>query len=230
MFRISIAGLTVEIDNKYGYVRALAKDYITEAAPDFAVSCTSAEIELEANGIYSPEYSESIVIYRKIAEALPRYGAVVFHGAVLASDLRAYAFTARSGVGKTTHINNWLKAFGKEYHVLNGDKPIIRKMNGRFYACGTPWQGKENLGVNEMKPLEVLAFLGRGEKNEARKIDSSVALMPFMSQIYIPNSEREAELALALAGEILGGASLFSLRVNMDEESAWVARRAFEGN
>lgn len=230
MFRISLAGLTVEIDNKYGYIKALAKDYITEGEANFAVGCTAEEIEREANGVYSPEYSESIVIYRKIAEVLPRYGAVVFHGAVLASDTQAYAFTARSGVGKTTHINNWLRAFGEEYHVLNGDKPILRKIDGKFYACGTPWQGKENLGVNEMKPLGAVAFLARGEKNEAKPIDSSLALMPFMSQIYIPNSEREAELALALAGEILDGASLFSLRVNMDVESAAVARKAFEGN
>ena len=226
MFRISIANLTVEIDNKYGYIKALAKDYITDAPADFSVKAESAEIEREAAGEYSLEYSESIVIYRKIAEVLPKYGAVVFHGAVIATEEEAYAFTARSGVGKTTHINNWLKEFS-DIHVLNGDKPILREIHGKIYACGTPWQGKENLGVNEIKPLSAIALLGRGEENEAKPISAPEALMPFMSQIYIPNSEEGAEAALEIAGKILESVALFKLRVNMDVQSADVARAAF---
>ena len=228
MFRISIAALTVEIDNKYGYVKALAKDYLTDEDADFSVSADMDEIMAEAEVGFSPEYSESIVIYRKIAEKLPLYGALVFHGAVIATENHAYAVTARSGVGKTTHITNWLKAFGGEVHILNGDKPILRKIEGKICACGTPWQGKENMGRNEIKPINTIAFLGRAEKNEVFSIDSAKALMPFMSQIYIPNSEREAELALELAGEILESVSLYSLRVNMDVESAQVARAAFD--
>ena len=160
---------------------------------------------------------------------LPKYGALVFHGAVIATDIEAYAFTARSGVGKTTHINNWLRAFGGDIHILNGDKPILRKIGGKICACGTPWQGKENMGVNEIKPLKAIAFLSRSEKNRAAKVGASSVLMPFMTQIYIPNSEREADLALALAADILESAELYSLGVNMDIESAMVARAAFDG-
>jgi hypothetical protein len=231
MFRISIAGLTVEIDNKYGYVRALAKDYITEAAPDFAVSCTSAEIELESNGIYSPEYSESIVIYRKIAEVLPRYGAVVFHGAVLASDSRAYAFTARSGVGKTTHIRLWKEAFGDKVSILNGDKPVLRVIDGKIYACGTPYNGKEGYGKQGVKLLSGIAFLERGEENSYSKISASEGLVRFMGQIYM-NAENPLAMTrtLRFANKALSEIPLYEFKCNMDISAAEMAKEAFLSN
>lgn len=228
MLKINVAGLTVSIDNKYGHIENLGKDYITEKESDFSVSVSDEKITAEKNAVpgadFSEGYCESICIYREIAERLPEYNAFVFHGCVIAYDGAAYLFTAQSGVGKTTHARNWLSRFGDRVHVLNGDKPIIRIVNGIPYASGTPWQGKENYGVNETLPLKAILFIERGENNVASEISKSDALVKLMKQIYLPKRDALAlSKTMRLADELLSKVSLIRLVCNKDEESAQVA-------
>lgn len=231
MLRIKIAGLSVEIDNKYGYIENLAKDYLTENGCDFKVSVSSDKIAQEKNSSpydnLSDGYCESICIYREIAERLPEYDAFVFHGCAIAHAGCAYLFTAQSGVGKTTHARNWLSRFGNEVHILNGDKPIIRIIDGAPYVSGTPWQGKENYGVNETLPLKAIVFLERGETNVASVASKSDCLVKLMKQIYLPRANAVSlSKTMRLADKILDTVSLLRLSCNKEEESAQVAFNA----
>lgn len=231
MINISIAGLNITLKNRYSFVERIAKDYINDfEAAHFSVEATDTEIAEErdkSDYSFDNGYLESIVLYRNIAERLPEYDAFVFHGAVIACEGRAYAVTARSGVGKTTHLRLWLREFGDSVHILNGDKPILRVIDGKVYACATPWRGKEGYGVNEMLPLCGIAFLERSDTNSASLVSASEGLVRFASQIYIPKDPRTAPLALACANKILSRVPLHTIRANMEPEAARVARAAF---
>lgn len=232
MLKLSIAGLIVGVDNKYAYTSELCRDYLTDSGEvDLAVSATADDLKKEAEGSdrsYSEAYLESIAIYRKIAEKIPEFDGIVFHGAVIALEGKAYAVTAKSGVGKTTHISIWLREFGSEVHILNGDKPILRVINGEVYAAGTPWRGKENFGISEMLPLCGIAFLERAEKSSCEPIGISEALVPFINQIYVPKSESTAPLALSVANKIISSVPMLKLRADMSPEAARIAREAFQ--
>lgn len=229
MITVKLANLSIGIDNKYGLIEKLAKDYITDEPPVFTVSVTDADIEREAamsEDEHTPGYLESITLYRKIAERLPEYDAVVFHGAVLSYRGKAYAFTARSGVGKTTHTRLWISTLGDDIHYLNGDKPIIRMIDGTPYAFGTPWKGKEGYGVNESAPLEAIALLERGETNTALPIPSREGVLRLVKQIYIPKDPLSAARTMRIADSILSTVRFVELKCNMDPEAAHVAARA----
>ena len=229
MLKIKIAGIPIGINNRYRHVEQLCRDYLTDEEPLFTVSATDEELAKEkelSGGTYSPGYLESVVIYRNIAEQIPRYDAVVFHGAVLNKDGKAYAFTARSGVGKTTHTRLWLDEFGDSVHYLNGDKPIIRIIDGTPYAFGTPWQGKEGYGVNESAPLVAIALLERNEKNSATLIDPKDGTVRLIKQIYIPRDSVSAALAMRIADSIIRSTRLVELKCNKEREAAMVAYRA----
>ena len=229
MITVKIAELAIGIDNRYEYVKTLASDYLTDETPLFTVVATDAELEEERARTeieFSNGYLESIVVYRKIAEILPKYDAFVFHGAILNYNGEAYAFTARSGVGKTTHTRLWLQEFSGDVHYLNGDKPIIRIIDGKPYAAGTPWRGKENYGVNEMAPLKGIALLDRGEKNTAQQIDTAVAVLRLVSQIYLPTEREAVHLTMRLADKIIRSVRFIELKCNMDREAAHIARKA----
>lgn len=233
MIKIEIARLPIAIDNKYGYLPYIAKDYLTDKEPLFEVSATEEQMQSELSLLSEPmdrKYLEASAVFRSIGEELPLYSAFVFHGAVIALDGVAYAVTARSGVGKTTHLSLWLREFGDRVHILNGDKPILRIIDGKVYACATPWRGKEGYGVNEMLPLGGIAFLKRAETNSAARLSPSEALFDFLSQIYIPKRSDTAKLALSLADSILKSVPLYALFVNMDKEAARVAMNAFVHN
>lgn len=233
MIKIRIADLTVGIDNRFDYIVELAHDYLTEGDADFTVSVTDAELDEEraqSEYAFSRGYLESIVAYRKIAEELPRYDAFVFHGAVLNLDGEAYAFTAPSGTGKTTHTRLWLREFGSRVHYLNGDKPIIRFKDGIPYAYGTPWRGKEGYGVNESAPLRAIAFLGRGEVNTAAEIPSTEIATRLITQIYVSRKNpMQAVLTMRLADRLTRTVRLIDLRCNMEPDAAHVSLRAMRG-
>lgn len=231
---LSLAGLTVEVKNRYGYLEKLAADYMASGTDiDFSVEVTDEDIEAErelSEYEFGVGYLESIAVYRKIAERLPEYNAVVFHGAVIAEDGEAYAITARSGVGKTTHVSLWQSAFGDKVHILNGDKPILRMIDGKVYAAGTPWRGKEGYGVAEMLPLAAVGFLERAAEPSAVPISKDGATVRFASQIYIPGTPRGASLALGTLNGIINAVRLYEIRANMNEESAIASHDAFKNN
>ena len=229
MFNISLAGISVGIDNRYAEIENISRDFLTDEPAEFTVRATDAELQAElALGTGAPpELCESIVLYRKIAERLPEYDALVFHSAIIAIDGKAYAITARSGVGKTTHLRLWLQAFGDRVYILNGDKPTVRRINGQIYVSGTPWRGKEGYGRAGMLPLCGIGFLKRSAENFAEDITPEQALNDFLAQIYIPK-HAGAVKTLALADEMLSSIPLVRLHVNMDISAPAVALAAFE--
>lgn len=231
---ISIAGLAIEIKNRYSYIEKLAAEYISDSDNiDFCVEATDEDIEFEkemSEYEFSRGYLESIAVYRKIAERLPEYGAVVFHGAVIAEEGTAYAVTARSGVGKTTHLSLWREAFGEKVYILNGDKPVLRIIDGVVYASGTPWRGKEGYGVPGMLPLAAVGFLKRAAEPSAERIAADSAAVMLASQIYIPSMPKAASLALGVLNRIINSVGLYEIRANMDVQSAHVSREALKNN
>ena len=231
MLVIKIADIAIGLDNRYEFIEKFAADYLSDEQPEFTVCATDEDIEAErkiAEASYPSDYLESIVMYRKIAEKLSEYEALVFHGAVIELDGKAYAITAHSGVGKTTHVRLWLREFGDRVRILNGDKPILRVIDGKIYACGTPWRGKEHYGVNAMRELAGIAFLDRGLENRAYRIDSKGITLKFMNQIYLGKKDAlMISRTMRLADKILKCVPLYQLECNMDPEAAHVAYRAF---
>ena len=229
MIVVKLADLPIGIDNRYDFIEVYAKDYITDDPPTVTVSVTDEDIEREraaVDGDFSLGYLESIAVHRKIAELMPGYNAVVFHGAVLGYKGKAYAFTARSGVGKTTHTRHWLSEIGGDVHYINGDKPIIRLIDGIPYAFSTPWRGKEGYGVNESAPLAAIALLERGEHNTALPICAKEGVIRLVKQIYIPKDPISAVQAMRVADGILSAVRFIELKCNMEPEAAHVAAEA----
>ena len=230
MIKIKIADITVEIDNKFEQIKTLCRDYLTEQTPQFSVTATEEQIKKEREESEfdcSDGYCETIVAYRNIAERIPEYDAFLFHGSVIEYEGGAYIITAKSGVGKTTHTRLWLGEFKDKVSIINGDKPIVRIIDGIPYAYGTPWQGKENYGRNTVKPVKGILFISRGEKNIAKRITPDKALIQFMQQIYLPKKDKLLlHKSLSLADKMLSSVRLVEMQCNMDAEAAHVAKAA----
>ena len=234
--RISMAGLTIQIDHLYNSIADTAKDYLAEKAPyDFTVAITEADLaaeqlltarEYRLEGkqplCFPPDALEVTAIHRKIAEQLPRYDAVVFHGSAVAIGDKAYLFTAKSGVGKTTHSGLWLREIEGSY-IVNGDKPVLRVMDGKIMACGTPWMGKEHLGCNRMVPLEAICLLERGEENTIHEISFSEALPVLIEQTYRSAGREVMAATLDVLKSIGQSVKLYQLSCNMEPEAAHVS-------
>ena len=204
MFCVQIAEVLVAIENRYAFSERLCADYIANVSPDecsFSISATSEEITAENSdgGTFSPAYCESLALYRKICTRMLDYDAFLLHAAVVSYEGRGFAFAAKSGTGKSTHVAQWMRALGGDVTVVNGDKPILRwrsgeavetkgagapsetpggeaapaacdQLAGEFIAYGTPYCGKENWGQNTSVPLHAVCFIERCEPGESDRL------------------------------------------------------------
>lgn len=113
---------------------------------------------------------------------LLKYNGCMLHSSAVVVDGHAYLFSANSGTGKSTHTNLWIKHFGEKAFILNDDKPALRKVNGCWYAYGTPWSGKTDLNSNKKVKLGAIVFLERSDNNWIEPISVKEAIPRFFRQ------------------------------------------------
>ncbi len=228
MLSIRIADLTVELDNRYAYVGRLCRDYITtDAGPAFRVRISAEEIRAYIKSLGRPmtePEAESHLLYRKICEQLPRYDALLLHAAVLEMDGRGYAFSARRGMGKTTHTALWQRHFSGRATVINGDKPIIRRAaDGRLWAYGTPWCGKEGLQINCRCPLTALCFLEQAPENRITPTLIADAVARTLEATILPPTQELQDRMAALVGYLVRTTPTYTLACRPDTSAAELA-------
>ncbi len=101
---------------------------------------------------------------------------MMLHASAVAYGGRAYLFSGPSGIGKSTHTKLWKQILGDEAVIFNDDKPALRFLDGRWYAYGTPWCGKDGINSNLKMPLAGICFLEQGEENEMSLLTAKEAI------------------------------------------------------
>jgi DNA polymerase III delta prime subunit len=80
-------------------------------------------------------------------------------------------FTGKSGCGKTTTAKFWHKH--SKAMVLNDDRIIVRKNNGKFFIYGSPWHGEFSDYLQsriDSALLERIFFIYHSPQNTVKKI------------------------------------------------------------
>lgn len=221
-----IADFIVEFKNKYDYTDRLCRGYRYdgEKAPDFCVSVTEEEIEkeLSVNDINDRGYAESVCIYRRLCLDILSKDAILLHASVVSVDGRGYAFLARSGVGKSTHTRLWQEMLGDRLTIVNGDKPILRLVDGRFHAYGTPWCGKEGFNTNTKTTLDALCFIERDADNFIEKQPTDITVQKILKQVILPTDMQKAETTLELLDKLVTNTPAYCMHCNISPEAAEV--------
>ncbi len=223
-----IADLNIKINHKYKYIQRLCEKYLHEdqnVKIDFEVSPSSEDYNIDKENLqgFSDGYLESISVYRQIAKKILDYDGIILHASVVEMDGKAYAFSAPSGTGKSTHTLLWLKAFEGKARIINGDKPLLRLIDDVLYVYGTPWCGKEGYNINTKAPLTSLCFISRSESNSITEINKATAITRIFTQLLMPDNESQAEKFFDMVECIFDKVKFYSLKCNMDIEAAHVA-------
>ncbi len=222
-FQIELAGKKIEINSFYRTVEEMCRDYICERVEkaDLYITSTEESIEQERKKDVqekkaSEEQLEVLAVYRSIAEELLEHSIFLMHGSVVATNGRAYMFTAASGVGKTTRSMEWVRQIENSI-VVNGDKPLLKIKEKEVYACGTPWCGKEKLNTNICLPLSGIILLERAEKSSLQKIEFSSAFPRLLQQTYRPQNPLKMAKTLALLKNMEKKVSFYKYCINLED-------------
>ncbi len=228
MLTIRIAELNIELDNRCGAVERLCRDYLAPAAtPAFRVRVGADEVAAYIASLGRPMTEgegEAHLLYRRICEKLPAYDAFLLHAAVVEMDGRGYAFCAPRGTGKTTHTSLWQDRFVGRAAVINGDKPIIRLApDGRFWACGTPWCGKEGKNENRKVPLSALCFLSQAPENRITPAETAETVTSLLLSTILPPESHLQERMATLIGRLTKQIPAYTLACRPDTAAAEMA-------
>lgn len=95
---------------------------------------------------------------------------LLIHASVVRHNGISYAFTAKSGTGKSTQVANWLRNI-PGCDLVNDDNPIIRiekNSDGSIHPIlyGSPWSGKTPCYRNVRTPLGAIVMIKRDNHNE----------------------------------------------------------------
>lgn len=226
MIIIELAEIVFRINNQYPFVEELCRDYIVKKEVDFEISISFKEINKEKlRSKYNQHdgYYESLVVYRKICNKIADYDGVLCHCAVVAIDNKAYAFSAKSGVGKSTHIDLWKKMFGDRVTIVNGDKPIIRLKNRKLYVYGTPWCGKEGWNTNTSVVLAGFCLLERDSENKIKQVRKELLIKNLFNQILIPDTKERIEAVMRVMNYLIENIPCYKLQCTISNDAVKVA-------
>jgi|GEM_PF-1308563 len=167
------------------------------------------------------EYFVSLysVINYYITGALLFHDSFFFHSVALQYKEKTIAFSASSGVGKTTHTTFWNEKYGAE--ILNGDSPIIKIKEGKPYIYGSPWCGTSEITVNKTVLLDAVVMLKQGKENKIRKLSKFEAAMMIFGQIRRPIWDAKfADICLTFAETIANAINVYELECLPNAEAA----------
>lgn len=223
-----IADLLVEVPETENMVFR-CQDYLTEekGVPDIVLR------EDLYNISRWDKLSEDDAIYMESGGMfyanLLRRGGMMLHSSAVEYEGKAYLFSGPSGMGKSTHTQMWQQAFGDAVHVMNDDKPALRRIDGVWYAYGTPWCGKDGININTKAPVQAICFLRRGNQNSIRRLTPFEATSAIMTQTIPPSGERSLEMVLSLLDQLVSEVPVYEL-INLPEpDAARVSYNAMNG-
>jgi hypothetical protein len=176
----------------------------------------------EREKILSDVQYEKFTLHRLISDELLKRGVLLTHGSAVCVDGEVYLFTARSGVGKSTHTALWMEHFGERAIMINDDKPYLKPSENGVLVYGSPWSGVYHRDTNTSAPLKAIIKLERGEDNILKKISAPEMFMELYKASVKGENPDETKKIAALESQILSAVPSFSLKCDISEDAVKV--------
>lgn len=141
--------------------------------------------------------------------------AVFLHASFVRWRGKALLFTGPKQIGKSTQAELWRRFRSAE--VLNGDRALLRQLEGQWTACGSPFCGTSGICVNAKAPLAALVLLEQAPENRAERAGARDLMRAFLSGCSFDASEEATRRVLDLAAALGGAVPVLRLRCRPDE-------------
>lgn len=154
---------------------------------------------------------------------------LLVHASVVRHNGVAYAFTAKSGTGKSTQVANWLRNING-CDMMNDDNPILRFQEGKVVLYGSPWSGKTPCYRNIHAPLAALLLIKRDDKNYCVKMQPLAAFSTLLTACSAMKwDEALFQSVCSTVSRIVESIKVAELHCLPNAESAEVCREYLEG-
>ena len=238
-FVMEIAGWSGAVTSLFDSTRDYCRKYLSEKEPCFCVTVTREDLAFEQEAletealeeglrprVFTDPFLERAAIQRKFARELLDKDILLLHGSTVAVDGKSYLFTARCGVGKSTHTRLYRQVFGQRAVMVNDDKPFLGITEQGVTAFGAPWSGKHGLDSNIAVPLQGICILERGGENRIRRICPEEALPVLRRQCGMPMEQLPPQKLDRLLKALTQQVGLWQMACTKAPEAAEMSHRA----
>lgn len=156
----------------------------------------------------------------------------VFHQYILHSSYMLYhdhaiLFSAPSGTGKSTQAGLWEKYRGAR--TINGDRTLISKEDGVYYANGWPICGSSEICFNERYPLDCIVVLSQGKENKIEELSYKDSFKKILSELTINFHNVEfVNQAMDFIEDLISHVKIYHLTCDISEDAVKCLEKRLE--
>ena len=219
-----IADLFTEIPSAGG-MSSRCKEYLVDESENIHINIKEEEYDFTKWRDVAPEHLAYMESGWQFYYKLIKFGGIMLHSSAVVLNGEVYLFSGPSGMGKSTHTRMWTSLFPGA-KIINDDKPALRKIDGVWYAYGTPWCGKDGINLNVKAPVKGICFLRQGDSNKMRRLSPIEAVGAIFSQT---QSRVASDYALgkvtSIIEQLISDVPVYELVNNAKEEAALLSHK-----
>lgn len=139
---------------------------------------------------------------------LPSFNGVLVHACGINDNGKGVLFLGTSGSGKSTTTRLWMDEKGVK--VLSDDRIVIREIDDKSYAYGTPWHGEVNICDPGRVEINKIFFIEHSDKNCLKPLSHIDAATRMLVRSFPTFWDKEGmELTLSLIDRIVKKVSCY---------------------
>lgn len=131
----------------------------------------------------------NLMNYLAFEDVLVNHQGFILHSSFIFWQNNGILFTAPSGTGKSTQADLWKKY--EDADIYNGDRTIIRKIDGKYYGFGSPYAGSSGIYRNESAPIKAIVVIEQGPDNVIRRLHGREAFLPLFRETLMNTWNKE---------------------------------------
>lgn len=164
-----------------------------------------------------------------LEKLLLKRDAVVLHSASVIWKNQAILFTAPSGTGKSTQADLWKRC---EVGVvgLNGDRNILYREQGIWFACGLPWHGSSSDCMSREVKIRAIVVVRQAQKECVTEQSFFSKMMTIYSELTLNNWERGfADSIFGLLEDLVHSVTIVQQDCTMERTAVSCLKQYLEG-
>lgn len=161
---------------------------------------------------------ENILDFLALEEGLLSYEAFILHSSFISWRNNGIVFTAPSGTGKSTQADLWHQYEGAE--IYNGDRTIIRRIEGIYRGFGSPYAGSSGIYRNESAPIKAIIVLTQAPENQIERLNGKSAFLSLYKETLMNtwNPEYMSKMTDLLM-DVVANIPIYHLACRPDQEA-----------
>lgn len=167
-------------------------------------------------------------LHTVVEAAMPTIGGSIIHASCIKYRGKAVLFCGPSGMGKSTQAFLWQKTH--DCYMLSSDAPAVFPDEGGAVAYGMPWDGSDQVMLQEEAPVAAVIELNQAKENRIRRMGEREAFERMLRQGHTPMWDQEAMFAeMAVLKKIAAAVPFYHLDCLPDEGAVRLVHKAVFG-